>query len=202
MKKIVALGLSMFISLVFAQSPGELLHIKLNALRTMNANFSQTVKAKQRVISHSEGKMALSRPGRFRWETLSPMQQLVVADGKRLWIYDVDLEQVSVKKQEKSLGGTAGLFLSGYNESLAGDFDVRLKEKGSRLLFLLEAKSQKANFQRVKLMFEGTALRGIELYDQLGQVTDVKLNHVQVNPKLTAAMFQFKAPKGVDVVEQ
>lgn len=202
MKKIICLGLTWFINQAFAQSPSELLQMKLNALQTMNANFTQIVKAKRREISHSEGKMALSRPGRFRWETRLPMQQLVIADGKRLWIYDVDLEQVSVKKQEKSVGGTAGLFLSGYNDSVAKDFDVQVKEEGPRMQFFLKAKSNKANFQQVQLMFEGAALRGIALYDQLGQVTDVKLNQVQVNPRLMAALFQFKAPKGVDVVEQ
>lgn len=187
---------------VFAEAPSELLQAKLNALRTMSADFSQVVRAKHREISRSSGTMALSRPGRFRWQTKAPMEQLVVADGKRLWIYDVDLEQVSVQNQDKSVGGTAGLFLSGYHDTVARDFDVNVTEKGHQLLFLLNAKSNKANFQRVKLVFEGPALRGIALYDQLGQLTDVKLNQVQVNPKLVASLFQFKAPRGVDVVQQ
>ncbi len=202
MKKLVGLLLIMGVTQVNADTSSDLLQEKLNSLRTMNANFTQVVKAKNRELSHSSGTMALSRPGRFRWQTISPMEQIVVADGQRLWIYDIDLEQVSVKKQEKSVGGTAGLFLSGYNETVANDFAVTVQEKDNKVLFDLNAKSNHANFQRVKLTFEGAALRGISLYDQLGQITDVTLNQVKVNPKLAAALFQFKAPKGVDVVEQ
>lgn len=187
---------------ILAATPSELLQSKLNALKTMSADFTQVVKAKHREVSRSSGSMALSRPGRFRWQTKAPMEQLVVADGQQLWIYDVDLEQVSVKKQNKIVGGTAGLFLSGYNDTVARDFDVNVSEKGKQMLFDLNAKSNKANFQRVKLTFEGPALRGIALYDQLGQLTDVKLNQVKVNPKLLASLFQFKAPRGVDVVQQ
>ena len=108
MKKILWLTVLLCGQSVFAATPSELLQAKLNALRTMSADFTQVVKAKRREVSHSSGTMALSRPGRFRWQTKAPMEQLVVADGKQLWIYDVDLEQVSVKKQEKSVGGTAG----------------------------------------------------------------------------------------------
>lgn len=202
MKKVMWLMLGLSCQCVLAQSPSELLQFKLNALKTMSAQFTQVVKAKHKEISHSSGTMALSRPGRFRWQTNNPMAQLVIADGKQLWIYDVDLEQVSVKTQEKSVGGTAGLFLSGYNENVARDFDVKSSEKGNKTTFDLMAKSSKANFQRVQLVFEGQALRGIALYDQLGQLTDVSLTQVKVNPKLTASLFQFKVPKGVDVVRQ
>lgn len=202
MKKMLWLTVLICSSSLIAATPSELLQAKLNALRTMSADFTQVVKAQRREVSHSSGSMALSRPGRFRWKTNAPMEQLVVADGKQLWIYDVDLEQVSVKKQDKSVGGTAGLFLSGYNDTVARDFDVHMSEKGNKMSFDLNAKSNKANFQRVKLVFEGSALRGIALYDQLGQLTDVTLNQVQVNPKLVASLFQFKAPRGVDVVQQ
>lgn len=202
MKKIVVMVLLLSSQLIFADAPGEELRSKLNALHTMSANFSQVVKAKRREVSRSSGTMALARPGRFRWQTQKPMEQLVVADGQRLWIYDVDLEQVSVQKQEKKVGGTAALFLSGYDDTVARDFDVTLSKKGNNFLFDLKAKSNKANFQQVKLIFEGIALRGIVLFDQLGQMTEVKLAEVKVNPKLQTGLFQFKAPKGVDVVEQ
>ena len=135
MKKIMYLGLLLCTHTLCAASPSEALQTKLNALRTMSANFSQVVKAKQREISRSSGTMALARPGRFRWQTIKPMEQLVVADSKHLWIYDVDLEQVSVKKQENNLGGTAALFLSGYDDTVARDFEVTLSEKGNKSSF-------------------------------------------------------------------
>ncbi|CEK11249.1 outer membrane lipoprotein chaperone LolA [Legionella hackeliae] len=202
MKKIGLLGVLLLLSTtVFSDSAADL-QTKLNSIRSMSANFSQVVKAKERELSSSSGKMALERPGRFRWETKDPMEQLVIADGEKLWVYDVDLEQVTVKKQEKGVGGTAALFLSGYDDTVARDFDVTATTKGKTQLYDLRSKSNKANFQRVKLIFTGEILSGIEMYDQLGQHTIVNLKNVKTNPKLATTLFKFKPPKGTDVVQQ
>jgi outer membrane lipoprotein carrier protein len=146
--------------------------------------------------------MAVERPGRFRWQTKEPMEQLVVADGKKIWVYDTDLEQVTVKTQEKGLGGTAALFLSGYDDTITQDFVVTQSGSTDNLIFDLKSKSPKANFQRMKLVFRQNDLTNMELYDQLGQITSVKLSQAKLNPKLASSLFQFKAPKGVDVVQQ
>ena len=202
MKKIALLLMMVLAQTIYADGVSEALQSKLNAIRTMSASFHQVVHAKQRELSRSSGTMALSRPGRFRWQTKDPMEQLVLADGQRLWVYDVDLEQVTVKKQEKGLGGTAALFLSGYGDTVTRDFDVPTHQVGDKAYFDLHAKSSKANFQRVKLVFVGHELSGLELYDQLGQHTDVTLSKIKNNPTLSSALFTFKTPKGVDVVEQ
>ena len=186
----------------FSQTADEILQGKLNAIRSMSATFKQVVKAKQRVVSRSSGTMALERPGRFRWQTKDPMEQLMVADGQRIWVYDTDLEQVTVKKQDKGLGGTAALFLSGYDNTVTRDFTVTQSGSSENPVFDLESKSSKANFQRIKLTFHQELLSGLELYDQLGQITTVQLSQAKLNPKLAAALFQFKPPKGVDVVQQ
>jgi outer membrane lipoprotein carrier protein len=202
MKKIFFVILFAFSGGLFSQTPGELVQNKLNAIRSMTANFIQIVKAKQREVSRSSGTMALERPGRFRWQTKEPMEQLVVADGQKMWVYDVDLEQVTVKKQDKGLGGTAALFLSGYNDTVTRDFDVTQQSKGTVITFDLKSKSSKANFQRIKLIFTQDNLTGLELHDQLGQITSVKLIQIKSNPKLATQLFQFKPPKGVDIVKQ
>lgn len=202
MKKIILGVLLVCSGSVFSQTPAELLQAKLNAIRSMTADFNQVVTAKKRQVSKSSGTMALERPGRFRWQTKSPMEQLVIADGQKMWVYDVDLEQVTVKKQEKGLGGTAALFLSGYDDTVTRDFDVVEKSEGKTFTFDLKSKSAKANFQRIKLIFIADSLTGLELHDQLGQTTLVKLNQIKSNPKLAAKLFQFKPPKGVDIVKQ
>ncbi|VEG90572.1 outer membrane lipoprotein chaperone LolA [Legionella spiritensis] len=184
------------------QSVADELQGKLNAVNSMSANFNQVVNAKKREVSRSSGSMALQRPGRFRWQTRSPMEQLIVADGKKLWVYDVELEQVTVKKQEKGLGGTAALFLSGYDDTVTRDFEVTAERRGKQSLYDLHARSPRENFQRVKLQFTGDVLTRIELYDQLGQHTVVKLTRIKSNPRLAASLFQFKPPNGVDVVQQ
>jgi outer membrane lipoprotein carrier protein len=126
----------------------------------------------------------------------------MVADGQKIWVYDKDLEQVTVKAQQKGLGGTAALFLSGYDDTVTRDFNVTQSNVGNEIVFDLKSKSPKANFQRIKLMFRQNTLTGLELYDQLGQVTTVQLLQIKLNPKLAASLFQFKTPKGVDVVRQ
>jgi outer membrane lipoprotein carrier protein len=202
MKKLFLIALFCFSSAVFSETPGELLQAKLNAIKTMTANFSQVVKAKKREVSRSSGTMALQRPGRFRWQTIDPMEQLVIADGSKMWVYDVDLEQVTVKKQNKGLGGTAALFLSGYDDTVTHDFEVTQKVSGNVITFDLKSKLPKENFQQIKIIFTANNLTGLELHDQLGQITTVKLAKIKANPTLAAKLFQFKPPKGVDVVRQ
>ncbi len=202
MKKLLVCLLMSFIPYGYSDSAAETLQKKLNNIKTMEASFSQVVKAKKREVSSSTGTMALSRPGKFRWHTKDPMSQLVIADGQRMWVYDVELEQVTVKKQQKSLGGTAALFLSGYDDTVARDYKVSLINKGKTQGFDMKAKKPKSGFQRVKMYFKGDELRGLDLYDQLGQVTIVKLTKIKLNPSLAEKLFKFKPPKGVDVVEQ
>lgn len=186
----------------WAETAESLVQAKLNAIHSMSAQFKQVVKAKTRVVSRSSGTMALLRPGRFRWQTNEPMEQLVVADGKKMWVYDTALEQVTVKQQQQGLGGTAALFLSGYDDTVARDFAVKQNQEGDVLVFDMKAKAAKSNFQRIKLLFTKDKLTGLELYDQLGQVTTVKLRQIKANPKLADSLFKFKPPKGVDVVKQ
>jgi outer membrane lipoprotein carrier protein len=202
MKRIALFILGCYSSYALSQTPGELLQDKLNAISTMTADFSQTVKAKKKEVSRSSGTMALQRPGRFRWKTAEPMEQLIIADGQKMWIYDIELEQVTVKKQEKGLGGTAALFLSGYDNKVTKDFEVTEKDDGQLMVFDLNAKAPKENFQRIKLIFKKEQLIGLDLYDQLGQITYVKLSHIKMNEKLQEKIFQFKPPKGVDVIKQ
>lgn len=207
MKKILALILSCIVVIAHAEpaavnNEAEGLQAKLNALKTMTASFTQKVSSGKRAVSETSGTMALARPGKFRWETKDPLQQLVIADSQRLWVYDVDLEQVTVKKQEKGLGGTAALFLSGYDHKIARDFTVKMSVKGDNAVYDLKALSNKENFQKVRLFFAGERLNRIELFDQLGQHTVVNLSNININPVLSSTLFRFKPPKGVDVVEQ
>lgn len=203
MKIMCSIFLSFFASLVFGDATWEL-QTKLNSIRTMHASFEQKVIAKKHQVSQSSGVMALLRPGRFRWETKEPMAQLIIADGKKLWVYDVELEQVTVKKQERGMEGAAALFLSEYNEkdALSRDFKVTQSKQAEEESFDLHAKSKKANFQHVKLIFKQNILNGIELFDQLGQHTEVKLTNAKINSELALTLFKFIPPTGVDVIKQ
>jgi len=202
MKKLTLLLLFLWANNALADDASDSLQAKLNAIRTMSASFNQVINAKTRVISKASGNMALSRPGRFLWQTKKPLEQIVIADGKHLWVYDVELEQVTLKKQDKGLGGTAALFLSGYDNTLTHDFEVTESKIGKELKFDLKAKSSKENFQHMQLAFVGDELTGIELDDQLGQHTTVVLSKIKNNPPLSPTVFKLKIPKGVDLVRQ
>lgn len=202
MNKIFVIFLTLLCSSVSAQSSSDVLQGKLNAIGTMTSDFKQVVKAKKREVSRSSGTMALQRPGRFRWKTVDPMEQLIVADGSNMWIYDVDLEQVTVKKQERGLGGTAALFLSGYDNSVGKDFAVTEHKEAAFDVFDLKARAAKEHFQRIKLVFSKERLVALELYDQLGQITTVKLINGKMNTQLSKNLFTFSPPKGVDVIKQ
>jgi len=203
MKRII-LGLFYFLMLqnAYADEISDILWDKLSHIRAMKASFSQQIYAKQRVLTQSSGKMAFVRPRQFRWETTQPMEQLLIADGKKIWMYDVDLEQVTVKPQTESMGAAAGLFLSENKVNLTSDFSVKYEREGKQEVFTLKARGKQANIQRMILRFAGDALESMELYDQLGQRTAVRFNQAKINVILPEHLFQFTPPEGVDVVQQ
>ena len=186
----------------YAISAEAQLQERLNKMSTMKANFKQVVRTDKRVVSSSSGTMAMQRPGKFRWKTISPMEQLVIADGKKLWVYDIELEQVTVKKQTKGIGGTAALFLSGVDNNVERDFKVQIRRSGTTEHFDMKALAHDANFQRIKMLFKNKTLHELILFDQLGQKTSVNLSKIINNPKLPKKYFTFKPPRGVDVVQQ
>ncbi|MFZ4076732.1 MAG: outer membrane lipoprotein chaperone LolA [Legionellaceae bacterium] len=204
MKKLsfFVVGLMFCSSTLFAESASWLLQKKLTHLQNMRAKFTQKVYAKEHVLSSSSGTMALQRPGRFLWETQEPAVQKVIADGQRLWVYDVDLEQVTVSTQKKSLGSTAAMFLSEDKSSLDRDYTIQVKDSGQDTVFDMQTKSLQSNIQRVVLRFRGDVLRGMDLFDQMGQRTHIVFIQPEMNHVIPSHVFQFKPPKGVDVVKQ
>lgn len=186
----------------YADTMSDALWDKLSAIKSMQASFSQKIYAKNRELSQSSGDMAFVRPEQFRWQTKKPMEQLLIADGSKIWIYDVLLEQVTVKQQTESMGAAAGLFLSNDKSRLTHDFQVKSEDQGRTEIFKLKALEKQANIQNMTLRFEGARLESMDLYDQLGQHTAVVFSQVNINMVLSDKLFQFTPPTGVDVVEQ
>ncbi len=146
--------------------------------------------------------MQFSRPGKFRWEYEKPYEQVIVGDGTRLWIYDKDLNQVTVRKLDRALGSSPAALLAGSNEI---DKIYELSNLGSQEgLDWLEAvpKSKENAFERIRLGFSQQGLEAMELRDQFGQVTVIKFASVERNPKLSPDVFRFTPPKGADVISE
>ncbi len=194
--------LVLFCATTFAQTRDIYLQQKLSKIKTMKASFSQIIKAKNVEPTKSSGNMALAKPNHFFWNTVKPMPQLFIADGENLWIYDKDLEQVSVRKQGKKLSGAAAIFLSDKNNNLAKDYDIDLTKSNKEERFDLRAKASHVSFKRVGLVFVGDVIKQIDLYDELGQHTEVLFTDVKLNSKLSSNLFKFTVPKGTDVVRQ
>lgn len=169
--------------------------------QTARAQFSQTVLDRNgRATSLASGVMAFSRPGKFRWTYEKPYAQLIVGDGAKLWIYDKDLNQVTVRKLDEALGSSPAALLAGNNEI---ERFFNLTDAGSRdgLEWLDAApKSSDTMFAAVRMGFAGASLKQMELKDSFGQTTIIRFDKLERNPKLPADQFRFAPPQGADVI--
>ncbi len=176
----------------------------LSGITSMRADFSQqTSDAKGRPQAVQSGKLAVKRPGLFRWEVQKPSPQMVLTSGKVLWIYDPELMQATKQKMDEQVGNTPALLLSGDPRTLNQAFVIS-REAGTagEQIFLLKPHGQEALFESLRVRFKGNQLVQMVLVDTLTQKTDIRFSNVQVNPALTAAQFEFTPPKGVDVIDQ
>jgi outer membrane lipoprotein carrier protein len=168
---------------------------------TFEARFSQVLlEADSPRAQVSEGSFYLHRPQRFRWDYASPVPQLVVADGEHLWLYDPDLEQVTVRRLDEGLADTPAMLLSG--DGLLEDsfrLGAAYHEDGIDWVELAPL-SEAADFAGVRVGFEQGRLASMELMDALGQTTIIRFSDVRVNPALDADLFRFSPPDGVDVI--
>ena len=180
----------------------------IDALRTFlqqttsgKARFAQIVVDKNlRQLQQATGTMQFARPGKFRWEYDKPYEQIIVGDGSRLWIYDKDLNQVTVRKLDRALGGSPAALLAGSNE-IEKIYDLTNLGNQEGLDWLEAVPKSKENaFERIRLGFGQSGLEAMELRDQFGQTTVIKFAAVERNPKLAPDLFRFVPPKGADVI--
>ncbi len=190
-----------FVPMLAEAGSVEQLRQFLEGTKTLRADFTQTVVAKNgRKPQQSSGTLAISRPGKLRWEIKKPYPQLMVGDGQKFWIYDQELAQVTVKKVTQAIGGTPAALLAGGNVL---ERDFTLKDVGeSDNLNWVEAtpKSTESGFEKVRLGFAGSELRGMELHDNFGQMTYLRFSRIERNPSLPPGLFHFKPPAGADVI--
>lgn len=170
-------------------------------VQALQGDFTQTVfDQHMKVKERAQGNFALQRPGKFHWDYQAPYHQLIVANGKKVWIYDSELEQVTVKKLDEAVGSTPAQLLSG-SESLEHNFAINEVGAKDDLEWVeLIPREKDTSFERVRLGFDQHDLRIMELMDNFGQTTRLEFSHLQHNPRLAATLFEFIPPPGVDVV--
>jgi outer membrane lipoprotein carrier protein len=172
------------------------------SVTSLRAEFHQTVlDANRKEVQSAEGSFVMQRPNKFRWDYRKPYEQLIVADGAKIWVFDRDLEQVTVRKLDEALGNTPALLLSG-TSSLETNFKVvelSPTSDGLSWVELVPLQSDTA-FNALRLGFGARHLQGMELVDNFGQTTQLRFTDIKLNPSVRSTEFQFEPPPGVDVV--
>jgi len=169
--------------------------------RTFEAGFLQIqYDADGNRAQQLSGTFYLQRPGKFRWDYKQPYQQQIVSNGKKLWMYDLDLEQVTISPVNESLGSTPA-FLLGGNDEIEKSFSISdLGYKNGLDWIELIPKNQDTNFSHIRLGFNQQGLSEMDLLDSFQQRTQIRFSGVYVNRSIDADRFHFSIPEGVDVI--
>jgi outer membrane lipoprotein carrier protein len=178
---------------------------RLNAFmtdtRSAKGEFSQRIIDRNgKLTQESRGTLEFARPGKFRWSYVKPYNQLIVGDGTKVWIYDPDLNQVSIRKFDAALGATPAALLSGNNDALKA-FDLKDEAVRDGLEWVLATPREKgANFERIRIGLSAEGVVAMELTDAFGQQTVLRFHAMERNPRTDPATFRFTPPKGADVI--
>jgi outer membrane lipoprotein carrier protein len=173
----------------------------LGAMQNLRAEFNQQVMGPEdKIIEQASGSVVLSKPGRFRWDYRNPYERIIVADGERVWFYEADLEQVTIRRMAAGLGDTPAALLTGDAEALE-QFELldSWTIEGFDWLQLAPI-STEADFSTVDIGFADGELQRIEFVDRLGQRTRLILSGIDRFPELADDEFLFEIPDGVDVI--
>ncbi len=198
---------SLIVLLLFASTSAyaaatDKLKYFIAATHSAQANFSQEVQDKNgKRIQSASGTMQFVRPGKFRWSYQKPYEQLIVGDGKKFWMYDVDLNQVTVKKLDAALGSSPAALLSGSNEIESGFVLKNIEDRDGLEWLQAVPKSKETTFEKILMAFNAkSGLAVMELYDAFGHHTVLRFTDLKNNPGLSSKLFQFVPPKGADVL--
>lgn len=203
MLKKLFIGLSIFMCAAAAHAGGiDKLREFIAATHSAQANFTQVVLDQNgKRIQSASGVMQFQRPGKFRWTYQKPYEQLIVGNGTKFWLYDVDLNQVTVKKLDAALGSSPAALLSGSNEIERGFALKNIEERDGLDWLQATPKAQDSSFEKILMAFNAQAeLVIMELNDIFGHKTVLRFSAMQRNPKLSEQLFHFTPPKGADVL--
>jgi outer membrane lipoprotein carrier protein len=200
--KIILLFILVIIPLhVTAQTNEQVLYGILQSLQTLEADFyQQVVDADGEIIQEAKGSFELKKPGKFRWEYDPPDSQHIVADGKNLWMFDIELAQATVQPLDEALGNAPIILLTD-SKPLAEDFEIRDMPDAFGLSWIaLAPKIRDTEFYRVEIGMDGEQIRVMKLHDHFDQQTIIRFSNILTNKNLPDSLFLFTVPDGVDVI--
>ncbi|MBL1292335.1 MAG: outer membrane lipoprotein chaperone LolA [Thiotrichales bacterium] len=171
-------------------------------LASMRAGFVQTViDANGTIVDKSEGTMSMLRPGRFRWDYILPYEQHIITNGKRLWIYEPDLDQVTIKPYEAGVGETPALLLSG-DSSVFERFTVSELEiaDSDYEWLLLKPLDQESGYESIQMGFDENGFKVVRFSDDFGHHTQLEFIDIEANVTLAEDEFEFQEPEGIEII--
>lgn len=176
---------------------------KLEHVQAFQANFTQRQLNSNGVLQQeTQGEMVVKRPGLFYWRAIHPFEEILISDGKQLWFYDPELEQVTVQALEQQLSETPALLFSGEVSQLADTYEVDVVQLGEdSWQFRLLPKQPDTLFEELRLTFNKNTLVQMHMLDSLGTRSSFEFSDIQVNAPVDLSLFQFTPPEGVDVIE-
>lgn len=175
----------------------------LQQIDSLQGRFSQlTLDASGTQLQESNGTVLLKRPGMFRWQTEPPMEQELVSNGAKIWLYDPDLMQVTVQQMDERMTHTPALLLSGDLSLIEENFVVELHESAAIADFTLQPKNKDTLFDSLRLSFNNGLINDMQLVDAVGQRTSIFFSALVVNQAVADEEFVFAVPDGVDVIEE
>ena len=171
-------------------------------VKSGQSSFTQTVTSTDGARTKtSSGQFEFARPNRFRFAYTKPFEQLIVADGQKVWIYDTDLNQASSRAIGQALGATPAALLAGV--SLDAEFTLApLPTRDGLDWALATPKAKDGPFQSMRVGFRGKDLAAVEITDSFGQVSTLQFSQYRANTPVVAERFRFVPPAGADVIEQ
>ncbi|MDX1902384.1 MAG: outer membrane lipoprotein chaperone LolA [Gammaproteobacteria bacterium] len=188
-----------------AETPAARLDQLLQSIHTLRADFTQTVMDNRgRSISKSHGVFSLQRPGKLRWEITHPDAELIIANQDKIFIYEPDLQQLTIKKLNLNIGEAPALLFTRADITSSKNFDVQFDQHKipGQEWFLLIPKDHSGFFSSIHLGFVKNTLLAMQLRDSLDQVTTVEFSHVKTNPALSLSIFNIKVPPKTDVIHE
>jgi len=203
-RSVFALGLYLATFVVAANESGPArteLEKMAGELERFQADFTQTVKSQDgSVQDQSRGQIWLQSPDKLRWVYTGDFPEIIVADGKNIWIYDVSLEQVTVKPQSDQASNSPLMILADVSQ-LDAQFQVtELGEFEDMMLLELKSLDNESEFERILLGLESGGIRMMAMEDAFGQRTEIHFENSQINQPADSELFLFTPPEGVDVV--
>ncbi len=202
LKKIIFTALLMLLSMTGFANPAADKLSSLMQFQTLQARFAQATMDGNRVLRKASGKMWVKRPGLFRWSVMKPIQTLMIINKSMAWNYDKDLMQATKQHLSKAQGLNAASLLSGDAKNLVQRFKItQLSTQGTKEQTFQLIPSQQTSFTSIQLSFEGNQLLSMQTTNALGQRTVFMFSNVQYNKPIADKLFQFKPPKGVDVLD-